>query len=170
MISIIVAGSRNATEMDVRAAINACAWIGFASAIVSGTARGADSFGERWAQENNIDIIRFPAEWDKYGRRAGYIRNKVMAENAQGLLAVWDGKSKGTYSMIDLATKHGLRIMVFRTDTKIIDDRPPAGAFVDIWEFLEERAAVKEYDAGMPRLDAEREALTDALRHFGIGK
>lgn len=170
MMRIIVAGSRDVTESEVRAALHACPWIGFVSAVVSGTARGADTFGERWAQENNIEITRFPADWDKHGRRAGPIRNEVMAKNAEGLVAVWDGKSRGTHSMIDLAAKHGLRIMIFRTDTKMVDDRLPSGPIADIWEYAEERAALKEYDAGMSRRDAEREAAYAAFKHFGRGR
>lgn len=152
--------------MEVRAALLACTWIGFVSAVVSGTARGADTFGERWAEENNIDITRFPSNWDKYGSRAGPIRNQVMAKNAEGLVAVWDGNSRGTRSMIQLAEKHGLRIMIFRTDTKTVDEKLPSGVIADIWEYAEERAALKEYEAGMLRRDAEREAATDSLRHF----
>jgi|CABP01.1.fsa_nt_gi hypothetical protein len=167
MMKIIVAGSRDVTKSEVRAALHACSWIGFVSAVVSGTARGADTFGERWAEENGIGIVRFPAEWEKYGRRAGPLRNEVMARNAEGLIAVWDGRSRGTRSMIDLASKHGLRIMVFRTDTNLVDDRSPSGAIANIWEYAEERAALQEFDAGMSRSDSEREAASSALRHFG---
>lgn len=163
---IIVAGSRDVTENEVRTALYACEWIGFVSAVISGTARGADTFGERWAQENSIDVIRFPADWEKYGKRAGPIRNEVMAKNAEGLVAVWDGKSRGTRSMIDLAAKYGLRIMVFRTDTNTVDDRSPSGYLINIWEYAEERAALKEYDAGIPRIEAEKEAAIAALHHF----
>ena len=166
---IIVAGSRNVTEREVRAARRACSWIGFVSAVVSGTARGADTFGERWALENSIAIIRCSADWEKFGRRAGPIRNELMAKTAEGLIAIWDGKSRGTQGMIDLAAKHGLRVMVFQTDTNTVSDRSPSGAIADIWEYAEERAAMKEYDAGMSRRDAESEAAVAALRYFGRG-
>jgi hypothetical protein len=163
---IIIAGSRDVTENEVRAALHACPWVGFISAVVSGTARGADTFGERWAQEKNIEVIRFPAEWEKYRRKAGPIRNEVMAKNAEGLIAMWDGKSRGTRSMLDLAAKHGLRIMIFRTGKNAVDERPPSGAIADIWEVAEERAAIKQFDAGMPRIDAEKEAAAAAPHQF----
>jgi hypothetical protein len=166
MMRIIIAGSRDVTEKEVREALRVCTWIGFVSAVVSGTARGADTFGERWAEDNNISITRFPADWNKYGRRAGPIRNEEMANNAEGLVAVWDGKSRGTRSMIELALKYGLRVMIFRTDTNIVDEKHPSGVIADIWEYAEERAALKEYDAGMLRRDAEREAAADSLRRF----
>lgn len=83
------------------------------SEVVSGCARGADTLGERWAHDNNIPVRRFPADWDTHGSRAGYLRNIQMAEYADALVAVWDGRSKGTGHMIDIARKRGLHIHVF---------------------------------------------------------
>lgn len=70
--------------------------------IVSGTARGADKIGETYAAYRGISIKRFPANWKKFGKSAGYIRNKEMAEYANALIAFHDGISKGTLSMIQL--------------------------------------------------------------------
>jgi len=80
--------------------------------IVSGTAMGADKLGEQYAQERGHKIARFPAEWDKYGKSAGFKRNEEMAEYADALIAFWDGNSKGTKHMIDLAEKHNLKIKI----------------------------------------------------------
>jgi len=80
--------------------------------IVSGTAMGADKLGERYAQERGYRIVRFPAEWDKHGKAAGFIRNEEMAKYSNALIAFWDGNSKGTEHMINLAEKHGLKIKV----------------------------------------------------------
>ena len=55
---------------------------------------------------------RFPADWDKYGKAAGYKRNGEMARNADALIAFWDGKSRGTKHMIDLAKKYDLQARV----------------------------------------------------------
>jgi len=82
--------------------------------VVSGGAKGVDRLGELWAQKRNIPITRFPAEWNKYGKRAGYIRNKEMALYADALLAIWDGESKGTKHMIDSALEQGLWVCVYR--------------------------------------------------------
>ena len=84
--------------------------------IVSGTANGADKLGERYAKENNCKIKQFPADWS-LGKQAGYIRNKQMAEYADCLIAFWDGKSKGTKHMIDLAEKQGLKVKIVRYDS-----------------------------------------------------
>lgn len=80
--------------------------------IVSGMAKGPDTYGYEWAKLNDKPCMVFPADWEKYGKRAGYIRNQQMAEVATALVAFWDGTSKGTKSMIDLAIKHGLWVKV----------------------------------------------------------
>ena len=82
--------------------------------IVSGTARGADSLGEMYAQQNSFFVIPFPPQWDEYGKKAGYIRNVEMAEYADALNAFWDGESKGTKHMIDIATERNLPTRVIR--------------------------------------------------------
>ena len=60
------------------------------------------------------DLRIFIPQWDKYGKKAGYLRNVEMAENANALIAFWDGKSKGTKHMIDIATERNLPIRVIR--------------------------------------------------------
>ena len=82
--------------------------------IISGCARGADTLGLRYASENAFDVEEYPADWNKYGKKAGYVRNVEMAENADALIAFWDGKSKGTKHMIDMATERNLPIRVIR--------------------------------------------------------
>lgn len=82
--------------------------------IVSGTARGADQFGERYAKSRGYKVERFPADWDRHGKAAGYIRNEAMAMHSDALVAFWNGKSAGTGHMIDLAKKHNLQIRVVR--------------------------------------------------------
>lgn len=80
--------------------------------IVSGAARGADKLGERYAKEKGYPINSHPANWDLYGKSAGYIRNKEMAKYANALIAFWDGKSKGTNHMINLAKECGIFVRV----------------------------------------------------------
>lgn len=86
--------------------------------FISGKARGADTLGEMFAKEHGYKVKEFPANWTAYGKSAGYIRNEQMAKYAVSdgnhgvLFAFWDGKSKGTKHMIDLAKKHGLEVNV----------------------------------------------------------
>ena len=102
----IVAGSRTANNYDdLLRAITAAPWK--PTEIISGSARGADVLGEKWARENNIPLRLMPANWAKDGNRAGYLRNVEMADCADALLALWNGKSPGTRHMIDIATRKG---------------------------------------------------------------
>ncbi len=83
--------------------------------IVSGGASGVDSMAERYANENGISVKVFQADWKKYGRGAGPLRNKKMAEyvgEKGALVAFWDYKSKGTGSMINIAEKMNLNIYI----------------------------------------------------------
>jgi hypothetical protein len=82
------------------------------SEVVSGGARGVDRLGEDWAKINKVPVTRFLADWNKYGKRAGYVRNAVMASYGTALVAVWDGCSKGTKHMIDLAAAKGLPVHI----------------------------------------------------------
>lgn len=79
--------------------------------IVSGTAAGADLLGEQYARETGLTVKRFPADWS-LGKRAGYLRNEQMALYATHCVCFWDGKSRGTKHMIDLAIKHGLKLRI----------------------------------------------------------
>ena len=84
--------------------------------IVSGKARGADALGEQYAASRFYNVEQYPADWDQYGRRAGYIRNAEMATDADALVALWDGESRGTKHMIAIAKQMGLptRIINFK--------------------------------------------------------
>lgn len=90
--------------------------------IISGVARGADRLGEQYAKVAGYEVSKFPADWDGLGKRAGYVRNAEMAKYAMAdgnygvLIAFWDGKSKGTKHMIDLAEKNGLEVHIVRFD------------------------------------------------------
>lgn len=94
----------------VAAAVGKCGWS--PTVVLSGTARGADRFGEEYAKENGLAVERYPAEWEKFGKSAGYKRNSLMATKAEALVAVWDGESRGTKHMIDIAKKAGLKVYV----------------------------------------------------------
>jgi predicted Rossmann fold nucleotide-binding protein DprA/Smf involved in DNA uptake len=80
--------------------------------IVSGHARGADTLGEKYAQDEGFALEIYPAQWDKFGKRAGYRRNEQMAEVADALIAFWDGSSRGTKHMIDIMNEKNLLVRV----------------------------------------------------------
>jgi hypothetical protein len=123
----IIAGSR-----DIHLAhhiAQAIAASGFPiTEVVSGGATGADALGEMWAKMHNVPVRRFAANWSNlqvpnarvkmtpnrrvYNANAGYDRNLQMAEYAEALIAVWDGKSSGTRHMIETARNKGLKVYV----------------------------------------------------------
>lgn len=82
--------------------------------IISGHAKGADSLGEIYAKNNGLRTKIYKPDWDKYGKSAGYIRNEQMAREADAVLCFWDGQSKGTSNMINLAKKLHLPLFVER--------------------------------------------------------
>jgi hypothetical protein len=107
----IIAGSRGCTDRnELISALEICGWV--PTTVISGTANGPDQLGEMWAKEFNIPCERYPADWKTLGKSAGYIRNEQMAQNAESLIALWDGVSKGTKNMIDIARRKGLKVYV----------------------------------------------------------
>lgn len=120
--NIIIAGSRNFTDYEmVKKSLKKFLMSKETSDkpnIICGMARGADMLGYRLAKEFNLPLKEFPADWNTYGKRAGYIRNEQMAkyahDNGNGILfAFWDGKSRGTKLMIELAKKYNLETYIF---------------------------------------------------------
>tara|TARA_Y100000310_G_C20537064_1_gene741370 strand:- start:51 stop:395 length:345 start_codon:yes stop_codon:yes gene_type:complete len=83
--------------------------------VISGTAQGADTLGEKWAVKNDVSLKRIAPDWNKYGRSAGMIRNEEMAKCADALVAFWDGESRGTKHMIEMAKKYNLKIKIVST-------------------------------------------------------
>lgn len=111
----IIAGSRACRKMaHVEKAVKAS---GFEiTQVISGGAEGVDLLATVWARANYIDLKVMKADWETHGLRAGYLRNIDMAEKAEALIAVWDGKSPGTGNMIEIARKMGLKSYVHRWD------------------------------------------------------
>lgn len=107
----IIAGSRSVDDYEI--VKDAVSKSGITpTTILSGNARGVDRLGERWAAENSVPLETYPAEWEKHGKAAGYIRNAEMVTRAAALIAIWDGSSRGTEHVIELARQRGLRVHV----------------------------------------------------------
>jgi hypothetical protein len=108
----IIAGSRTVTDpQELIKALQQIDWV--PTVVLCGMALGADKLGEKWAEAHNISIEYYPAEWTVYGKKAGPIRNQRMVDHAEALLALWDGQSRGTKNVINLATKKGLKIFIW---------------------------------------------------------
>ena len=107
----IIAGSRTIT--DYRKLIDTIELADWEiTTVLSGTARGVDRLGERYAKEEHIPLERHLAAWTKYGKSAGMKRNIDMAKAADAVIILWDGESKGAKGMMEIAIKHGLKIIV----------------------------------------------------------
>lgn len=78
-------------------------------------ASGVDTLGYRIGNALEIPVSEFPANWKKFGRSAGPIRNREMANAADAVLAVWDGESRGTNDMINQAIEKDLELCVYYT-------------------------------------------------------
>ncbi len=114
MFKIIIAGGRDFCDYDFLQATmdEFLANIADGITIVCGQAKGADTLGERYAKRKGYNVDYYPANWAQYGKRAGYLRNEQMAKNADALVAFWNGKSRGTKHMIDIATRYGLKVWI----------------------------------------------------------
>lgn len=113
---VIIAGSREIK--DAMTILWAIEHSGFEiTEVVSGTAQGVDQLGEMWAQTHDVPVKKFPADWSS-GKQGGYLRNLEMAGYADALIAIWDGKSKGTRHMIDIANNAGLKVFIYQVGQK----------------------------------------------------
>ena len=122
---VIIAGSRDFNDIDKLTESCDSIISGFATddkeaeiVIISGGARGADKLAEKYALAKGYKNEIMPADWNRFGKSAGYIRNAAMAQQATRrngigcLIAFWDGKSHGTQHMIDIAEKKKMHVSI----------------------------------------------------------
>ena len=112
MKKVIVAGSRKFKDYEFLEEIMKARYEEDIE-IVSGGAKGADTMGEHYANDYSLPLKVFKANWAKYRGGAGFIRNEQMAEYADELVVFWDGKSKGTKHMMEVARKAGMTVGLF---------------------------------------------------------
>lgn len=118
-MKIVIAGGRTFTDWEYFMGYMSVLprWIGEDDfEVVSGGATGVDNMGEEFARLFGLKLKVFPADWEAHGRAAGPIRNEQMAQYADGVIAFWDGRSRGTKNMIDTARKFNKWTYVVRTD------------------------------------------------------
>jgi hypothetical protein len=172
MVRIIVAGSREFNNYKMLNEVLS----GYVSGIekdditiISGRATGADTLGEKFAAEHNIKCEMFPADWEKYGKEAGFIRNGEMAkfaieDGSHGVLfAFWDGRSNGTKDMINKATANDIEkhIIVYKVNDKDEQELLFETDTLDMG-FFENLEKIKEaMNPPTEDLDSEKEESSD---------
>lgn len=82
--------------------------------IVSGGARGADTLAERLARANGFPVKVFPADWNRFGKSAGFIRNRDIVQRADVVCAFWDGVSNGTQHSFELCKEFNKKLYIFK--------------------------------------------------------
>lgn len=117
-MTTIIAGGRNVTDYQLLLYAISESNIEITK-VISGGARGVDYMGEWYAEDNGIPLEIEKANWDKFGKKAGSIRNAAMANKAEALIALWDGVSPGTGNMIDTARAKGLTVYVELTNEQL---------------------------------------------------
>lgn len=112
-MKVIIAGGRDIENHSlVQMAIEAAGF--YFSEVVSGGARGVDYVGAALAALHGVPVRIYEAEWRQHGKAAGPMRNRKMAEYADALIAVWDGKSRGTKNMIEEMERMEKPVFVLR--------------------------------------------------------
>ena len=102
---LAIIGSRSCPPIDI------ASYLPFVpEMIVSGGAKGADTYAREYAMNNDIPLIEFLPDYRKYGRKAPLMRDLQNVDNCDSLLAFWDGKSRGTKFTIDYAMKRGISV------------------------------------------------------------
>lgn len=107
----IIAGSRTINDPEIL--LDAIESSEFEiTEVVSGCANGVDKLGELYAETAGLPIKKFPADWS-FGKVAGIIRNRQMAEYADAAIVIWDGSSRGSKNMIEESKKNNLKLYVY---------------------------------------------------------
>lgn len=120
-MKVIIAGGRTYmfTKNDVKVLNKLLVQLPITE-VVSGVAQGADKGGEHWAEKHKIPVKQFPANWDRYGKSAGYKRNTQMAEYAEAVILFPGGV--GTNHMFAIATEKGLKVIDYRLGSPVEDE------------------------------------------------
>ena len=117
-MKVLVCGGRDYNDYDVLKCVMEKVMDCYSAevkVVISGLAKGGDKLGEKWAEENNIEVEGYRAEWNKYGKRAGWLRNVRMADEGRPNVIVALPGGRGTKMMIDIGVDR-------KIDTIVVDD------------------------------------------------
>lgn len=80
--------------------------------VSGGCKSGGDALIKRYCDENQYELVEHLPDWDLHGKKAGFIRNQLIVDDATHLIAFWDNQSKGTLSSIKMAEKKRIPIKI----------------------------------------------------------
>jgi hypothetical protein len=128
---VCLTGTRTETSYKkVKEALDALNLNPNTDSLITGGATGVDAHGKRWAEENGINHAEIKAEWGKYGKGAGPIRNGEMVALATEVIGIWDGESKGTRDCLNQAMHLG------RKTTIIVDGKEHRHELPTLWRMM----------------------------------
>lgn len=139
-VKVIICGSRELDENDLQLVDDAVKASGFSiTTVFSGTCKGGDKLGEKWAKKNKIPISKFPADWKNlnvsnvkiktnqygdYNANAGFARNEQMCGVADAVIAL-SSNTNGTDDCVQQATKMGLKVYIHNNKSSRTDMEYP---------------------------------------------
>jgi hypothetical protein len=115
---LAIVGSRGYERLELVKAL--VARLRPSTVVVSGGARGVDRTAQATAFQRGLQVKVFPPDWQRFGKSAGFKRNEQIVKQADGMVAFWDGQSKGTAHSIQLARKKRIWLRVYGPDGQII--------------------------------------------------
>lgn len=119
-MKITIVGSRDYPQTSYGLLWNYLQALPKDTVVISGHARGIDLQAELWARDTfHLAVEIHPADWQRYGKAAGFLRNRDMVESADRVVAFWDGKSKGTQHSIKLARELGKPLQIHYPDGRV---------------------------------------------------
>lgn len=156
-MNIIIAGCRDFYNYDFFKSNVEAIFSGIQEeiTIIEGGAKGADYLAKQYAIENKIKYKEYPADWEKYGKKAGILRNLEMSKVGNMLIAFWDNVSTGTKNMIKVAKDNGLI-------THVIDINPSKGKI-----YLSNITRMKKIDNSVKKLLIARKPI-DNYQKYGL--
>jgi hypothetical protein len=129
-MKLAIVGSRSFDDYDLLSRV-AAEHFPDATHIISGGAIGADRLARKYAGDHGLELREHLPDWNRHGRAAGQIRNRLLIDDADAVLAFWDGESKGTKGGLAYARKKRKRSVVVYVpsiDTTMIFEKTDGGS------------------------------------------